>query len=102
MQLAYSINMAQYGIPGLKFNAYHARGFDIDGTKYSGTAYDVKNMNGEDHSGIQHWHVICYSKRTTESYGDSCDLHHAPRQLFQADGNINEFRLVTTIPFNIL
>ena len=38
LQLAYSINMAQYGIPGLKFNAYHARGWDIDGTNYKGTA----------------------------------------------------------------
>jgi hypothetical protein len=80
LQLAYSINMAQYGIPGLKFNAYHARGWDIDGTKYTGTAYDVKNMNGEDPLRVQHWHVICFSKRTTESHRDSCDLHHAPRQ----------------------
>ena len=42
-----SINPSLY--PGLKFNAYHARGWDIDGTNYKGTAYDVKNMNGETH-----------------------------------------------------
>jgi len=102
VQLAYSINMAQYGIPGLKFNAYHARGFDIDGTKYKGTAYDVKNMNGEDHSeySIGTSYAIQSGPLKATAIRATYTTHRASR--FQADGNINEFRLVTTIPFNIL
>jgi hypothetical protein len=29
--------MAPYGVPGLKFNLYNARGWGIDGTHYRGT-----------------------------------------------------------------
>ncbi len=30
-QIAYGINMAEYGVPGLKFNIYSSRGWGIDG-----------------------------------------------------------------------
>ena len=102
VQLAYSINMAQYGVPGLKFNAYHARGFDIDGTKYKGTAYDVKKMDGEDHSeySIGTSYAIQSGPLKATAIRATYTTHRASK--FQSDGNINEFRLVTTIPFNIL
>ena len=102
VQLAYSINMAQYGIPGLKFNAYHARGFDIDGTKYKGTAYDVKNMDGEDHSeySVGTSYAIQSGPLKATAIRATYTTHRASKN--QSDGNINEFRVVTTIPFNIL
>ena len=102
MQLAYSINMAQYGIPGLKFNAYHARGWDIDGTNYKGTAYDVKKMDGETHSeySIGTTYAIQSGPLKATAIRATYTTHRASK--FQADGNINEFRIVTTIPFNIL
>ncbi|KMN03051.1 OprD family porin [Pseudomonas psychrophila] len=102
LQLAYSINMAQYGIPGLKFNAYHARGWDIDGTNYKGTAYDVKNMDGEDHSGysIGTSYAVQSGPLKATAIRATYTTHRASKN--QSDGNINEFRLVTTIPFNIL
>ncbi|GLX87725.1 MULTISPECIES: OprD family porin [Pseudomonas] len=102
VQLAYSINMAQYGVPGLKFNAYHARGFDIDGTKYKGTAYDVKKMDGEDHSeySIGTSYAIQSGPLKATAIRATYTTHRASK--FQSDGNINEFRVVTTIPFNIL
>ena len=102
LQLAYSINMAQYGIPGLKFNAYHARGWDIDGTKYKGTAYDVKNMDGEDHSeySIGTSYAVQSGPLKATAIRATYTTHRASKN--QSDGNINEFRLVTTIPFNIL
>ncbi len=102
VQLAYSINMAQYGVPGLKFNAYHARGFDIDGTKYKGTAYDVKKMDGEDHSeySIGTSYAVQSGPLKATAIRATYTTHRASK--FQSDGNINEFRVVTTIPFNIL
>ena len=102
VQLAYSINMAQYGVPGLKFNAYHARGFDIDGTKYKGTAYDVKKMDGEDHSeySIGTSYAIQSGPLKATAIRATYTTHRASK--CQSDGNINEFRVVTTIPFNIL
>ena len=102
LQLAYSINMAQYGIPGLKLNAYHARGWDIDGTNYKGTAYDVKNMDGEDHSeySIGTSYAVQSGPLKATAIRATYTTHRASKN--QSDGNINEFRLVTTIPFNIL
>ena len=102
LQLAYSINMAQYGIPGLKFNAYHARGWDIDGTHYKGTAYDVKNMDGETHYeySVGTSYAIQSGPLKATAIRATYTTHRASKN--QSDGNINEFRLVTTIPFNIL
>ena len=102
LQLAYSINMAQYGIPGLKFNAYHARGWDIDGTKYTGTAYDVKNMDGETHYeySVGTSYAIQSGPLKATAIRATYTTHRASKN--QSDGNINEFSVVTTIPFNIL
>ncbi|WP_019408544.1 OprD family porin [Pseudomonas psychrophila] len=102
LQLAYSINMAQYGIPGLKFNAYHARGWDIDGTHYKGTAYDVRNMNGEKHSeySVGTSYAIQSGPLKATAIRAAYTTHRASKN--QSDGSINEFRVVTTIPFNIL
>ena len=102
LQLAYSINMAQYGIPGLKFNAYHARGWDIDGTHYKGTAYDVRNMDGEKHNeySVGTSYAIQSGPLKATAIRATYTTHRASKN--QADGSINEFRVVTTIPFNIL
>lgn len=102
LQLAYSINMAQYGIPGLKFNAYHARGWGIDGTDYKGTAYNVRNMDGETHSeySVGTSYAVQSGPLKATSIRATYTTHRASKN--QSDGNINEFRLVTTIPFNIL
>lgn len=96
LQLAYSINMAQYGIPGLKFNAYHARGWDIDGTKYTGTAYDVKNMDGETHYeySVGTSYAIQSGPLKATAIRATYTTHRASKN--QSDGNINEFRVVTT------
>lgn len=102
LQLAYSINMAQYGIPGLKFNAYTARGWDIDGTHYKGTAYDVRNMDGEKHYeySVGTSYAIQSGPLKATAIRATYTTHRASKN--QADGSINEFRVVTTIPFNIL
>ncbi len=103
LQLAYVLNMAEYGVPGLKFNIYQARGWDIDGTHYKGTAYsDVRAMDGETHYeyGIGTSYAVQSGPLKATAIRATYTTHRASEN--QADGNLNEFRLVTTIPFNIL
>lgn len=102
VQLSYLLNMADYGVPGLKFNIYQARGFDIDGTHYKGTAYDVRSMDGETHYeyGVGATYTLQSGPLKASTMRGTYTTHRASAN--QADGNINEFRLVTTIPFNIL
>ncbi|NBB08568.1 OprD family porin [Pseudomonas sp. SLFW] len=102
VQLSYLLNMADYGVPGLKFNVYQARGFDIDGTHYKGTAYDVRSMDGETHYeyGVGASYTLQSGPLKASTMRGTYTTHRASAN--QADGNINEFRLVTTIPFNIL
>ncbi|ROM98695.1 OprD family porin [Pseudomonas brassicacearum] len=101
-QIAYGLNMAEYGVPGLKFNIYQARGWGIDGTHYTGTAYDVKNMDGEHHYeyGIGTSYAVQSGPLKATTIRATYTAHRASEN--QADGSLNEFRLMTTIPFNIL
>ncbi|WP_248748933.1 OprD family outer membrane porin [Pseudomonas sp. MWU15-20650] len=109
-QIAYGLNMAEYGVPGLKFNAYSARGWGIDGTHYTGTAYgesgvrrsDLRLMDGETHQeyGVGASYAIQSGSLKATTIRGTYVTHRASEN--QADGNIREFRLVTTIPFNIL
>ncbi|MGE8152954.1 OprD family porin [Pseudomonas vancouverensis] len=102
-QIAYGLNMAEYGVPGLKFNIYQARGWGIDGTHYKGGGYDgVQAMDGETHYeyGIGSTYAIQSGPLKATTVRATYTAHRASEN--QADGSINEFRLVTTIPFNIL
>ena len=111
-QIAYGLNMAEYGVPGLKFNVYQARGWGIDGTHYTGSAYGginsegklygVRTMDGETHYeyGIGASYAVQSGPLKATAIRATYTTHRASKN--QADGNINEFRLVTTIPFNIL
>jgi len=101
-QIGYGLNMAEYGVPGLKFSIYSARGWGIDGTHYKGTAYDVKNMDGEKHQeyGVGSSYTLQSGPLKATTVRASYTTHRASE--FQADGSLNELRIVTTIPFNIL
>ncbi|KPH01251.1 MULTISPECIES: OprD family porin [unclassified Pseudomonas] len=102
-QVSYGINMAEYGVPGLKFNIYQARGWGIDGTHYKGGGYDgVQSMDGEHHYeyGVGATYAVQSGPLKATTIRGTYTAHRASEN--QADGSINEFRLVTTIPFNIL
>ncbi len=101
-QVAYGLNMAQYGVPGLKFNVYTARGWGIDGTHYTGTAYKVNQMDGEHHYeyGVGTSYVIQSGALKDTSVRATYTAHRASAN--QADGSLDELRIVTTVPFNIL
>ncbi len=113
LQIAYVLNMAEYGVPGLKFNIYQARGWGIDGTHYKGNAYGgidadtgaatgVRAMDGETHYeyGVGTSYAVQSGPLKATAIRATYTTHRASEN--QADGSINEFRLVTTIPFNIL
>ncbi len=102
-QIAYGLNMAEYGVPGLKFNIYQARGWGIDGTHYKGGAYNsVLAMDGEHHYeySIGATYAVQSGPLKATTIRATYTAHRASEN--QADGSINEFRLVTTVPFNIL
>ncbi|MCF4994181.1 outer membrane porin, OprD family [Pseudomonas syringae] len=101
-QVAYGLNMAEYGVPGLKFNVYNAHGWGIDGTHYRGTAYDVRSQDGESHYeyGIGASYAVQSGPLKATAIRATYTTHRASEN--QSDGSINEFRLVTTIPFKIL
>ncbi len=102
VQLGYLLNMTDYGIPGLRFNIYQARGFGIDGTHYKGAAYDVSKMDGETHYeyGIGTSYTVQSGPLKASTVRATYTTHRASAE--QGDGNVNELRVVTTIPFNIL
>ena len=102
LQLSYVLNMAPYGVPGLKFNVYNARGWGIDGTHYRGTGYDVRGQDGETHYewGIGTSYAVQSGPLKDTSIRATYTAHRASKA--QADGSLDELRLVTTIPFNIL
>lgn len=96
-------------MPGLKFNIYSARGWGIDGTHYRGDngvkdfAYNgIQKQNGEHHQeyGIGTSYAIQSGPLKASTVRATYVTHRASEN--QADGNLREFRLVTTIPFNIL
>lgn len=108
-QVAYGLNMAEYGVPGLKFNIYQARGWGIDGTHYTGNkgvidkGYDgIQTQDGEHHYeyGIGATYAVQSGPLKATTIRGTYTAHRASDN--QSDGSINEFRLVTTIPFNIL
>ncbi|WP_397450001.1 OprD family porin [Pseudomonas sp. NA-150] len=100
IQIAYALNMAEYGVPGLKFSLYSARGFGIDGTHYKGGAYDsVLTMDGEKHQeyGFGTSYTLQSGPLKASSMKATYTTHRASTN--QIDGSLRELRIVTTIPF---
>ncbi len=102
LQFSYVLDLAPYGVPGLKLNAYTARGWGIDGTHYKGTGYDVRGMDGEHHAewSVGATYAVQSGALKNTTVRATYTAHRASRG--QADGSLDEFRLVTTVPFDIL
>lgn len=102
-QVAYGLDMAKYGVPGLKFSIYSARGWGIDGTHYRGTGYSgLEAMDGEHHYeyGVGTSYAVQSGPLKATTIRATYTTHRASEN--QADGSLNELRVVTTVPFNIL
>ncbi|MCV4341265.1 OprD family porin [Pseudomonas capsici] len=102
-QARYDLNMAPYGVPGLSFMTRYLRGYDIDGTKTpAGSSYaGIYGDNGKHHeTNLEAKYVV--------QTGPAKDLSFRIRQAWhrgndaQADGDVNEFRLIVDYPISVL
>ena len=103
VQIGYGLDMAGYGIPGLKFSVYTARGWGIDGTHYKGGGYNgIQAQDGETHYeyGLGTSYALQSGPLKASTIRATYSAHRASAN--QADGSLNEVRIVTTIPFTIL
>lgn len=102
-QARYDLNMASLGVPGLAFMARYAHGDDIDGTHmaadspYRGYGYGADGKH----------HETNVEAKYTVQTGPAKDLSLRMRQAWhrgnadQAEGNVDEFRLIADYPISI-
>jgi hypothetical protein len=109
MQLRYDTDWSYLGVPGFKTSAWYAKGWDIDGTGYTGDrngAYgnydEVRAMDGERHHeyGLMGSYKVQGGAIKDSTFKLQYMSHKASKN--QADGSVNEVRLVSTFPFNLL
>lgn len=106
-QLRYDLDLATYGVPGLTASLWHAKGWGIDGTHYSGdrnghnTGYNVRGLDGAKHNenGLMVAYVV-QSGRLKNTVLRSIVYNHRASG-GQIDGSYDEFRLVANVPFNL-
>ncbi|TPG79163.1 OprD family porin [Pseudomonas arsenicoxydans] len=103
VQARYDLKMAEYGVPGLSFMTRYVKGWNIDGTNTpAGSAYaGLYGDNGKHHeTNLEVKYVI--------QSGPAKDLSFRIRQAWhtanaaEGEGDIQEFRLITDYPLNIL
>jgi len=104
IQLRYDLKMAEYGVPGLSFMARYAHGEGIDGDRMAADSpYRAYGYGDDGH----HFETNLEAKYVVQE-GPLKNLSFRARQAWhrgnaaQAEGNIDEFRLITEYPINIL
>lgn len=103
-QVRYDLKMAEYGVPGLSFMARYVKGWDIDGTKMDASSPYADYGYGEDG---KHHETNVEAKYVVQS-GPAKDLSFRIRQAWhrantdQAEGDIDEFRLIVDYPISVL
>ncbi|MCU1715618.1 OprD family porin [Pseudomonas sp. 5P_3.1_Bac2] len=107
-QIRYETDWTAYGVPGLTTGIWYAKGWDIDGTHYRGDrngAYgnyaEVRAMKNEEHHevGLSTTYVLQSGELKNTSFRVLYMTHRASQN--QIDGNLDELRIVTTLPFNL-
>ncbi|MFJ7109543.1 OprD family porin [Pseudomonas sp. NPDC098740] len=104
VQIRYDLKMAEYGVPGLSFMTRYAKGWDIDGTKMDADSPYRLYGYGEDG---KHHETNLEAKYVVQA-GPAKDLSFRIRQAWhrantdQAEGDINEFRLIVDYPISVL
>ena len=105
-QINYTNDFTAYGVPGFKTLLWYVKGWGIDGTHYDGGSNGIYSsvLKQSDES---HYEVGAYASYVIQS-GDwkgasvfsGYAWHRASE--YQAEGNIEEFRLIINVPFKIL
>ena len=108
-QIRYETDWSYFGVPGLSTTAWYAKGWDIDGTHYVGDrngAYgnyvEVRGMDGERHHeyGLMAAYKVQSGAIKDSTFKVTYMSHKASKQ--QIDGSVNELRVVSTFPFDLL
>jgi len=108
-QLRYNTDWAAYGVPGLSTSAWYVKGWDIDGTGYAGDrngAYGnyakVREQDGEKHRelGLSAAYVVQNGALRRSHFRLMYVSHRASQK--QGNGSVDELRLVSTFPFELL
>lgn len=108
-QIRYETDWSYFGVPGLSTTAWYAKGWDIDGTHYDGdrnSAYgnyvEVRGMDGERHHeyGLMAAYKVQSGAIKDSTFKVTYMSHKASKQ--QIDGSVNELRVVSTFPFDLL
>lgn len=107
LQLRYTTDWAGFGVPGLTSMAWYAKGWGIDGTHYDGdrngvSGYDVRNMDDEHHHelGLSTGYTLQDGPLKSSSFRLTYMKHLASQN--QVDGSVNELRLVSNFPFDLM
>ncbi|MGA4632711.1 OprD family outer membrane porin [Pseudomonas solani] len=108
-QIRYETDWSYFGIPGFSTTAWYAKGWDIDGTHYDGDrngAYgnyaEVRAMDDERHReyGLMAAYKVQSGTIKDSTFKVTYMSHKASKQ--QIDGSVNELRIVSTFPFDLL
>lgn len=108
-QIRYETDWRYFGVPGLSTTAWYAKGWGIDGTHYDGDrngAYgnysEVRGMDGERHHeyGLMATYKVQGGPIKDSTFKVAYMSHKASKQ--QIDGSVNELRVVSTFPFDLL
>lgn len=103
-QIRYDLDMSTFGVPGLSFMARYVNGHGIDGSKLAADSRYRDYGYGEDG---KHHETNLEAKYVVQS-GPAKDLSVRLRQAIhrgnadQAEGDVNEFRLIVDYPLSIL
>ncbi|MBD9608461.1 hypothetical protein ACVK1X_004095 [Pseudomonas sp. PvR086] len=103
-QLRYDLDLASLGVPGLTTSLWHAKGWDIDGTHYSGdrngrnTGYNVRGLDNAKHdeNGLTVAYVVQSGALKNAVFRTIVYNHRATGG--QIDGSYDEVRLVANLP----
>lgn len=103
-QLRYDLDLASLGVPGLTTSLWHAKGWDIDGTHYSGdrngrnTGYNVRGLDNAKHdeNGLMVAYVVQSGALKNAVIRTIVYNHRATGG--QIDGSYDEVRLVANLP----
>jgi hypothetical protein len=103
-QLRYDLDLASLGVPGLTTSLWHAKGWDIDGTRYSGdrngrnTGYNVRGLDNAKHdeNGLMVAYVVQSGSLKNAVFRTIVYNHRATGG--QIDGSYDEVRLVANLP----
>ena len=107
-QVRYDLNMAPYGVPGLSFMTRYLNGDNIDGTGLAANSRYRNNDGTPIYGDNGKHHETNLEAKYVVQAGPAKDLSFRIRQAWhrgndaQADGDVNEFRLIVDYPISVL